>query len=138
MEIKLYEDYGLIDADDRHSVDTMISLCDLGDDREIILNFSHCMIGYPNTSLLTDFILGHLFNLSGKKVFRIKTQFDALSIRVLNDIFNGSSHMGFKERSDLIPENEIYEAIKRRLGKREIDVEITLIDYNGEFVKKYF
>lgn len=139
IEIKVRETYGVYDISDLEIVEDLIKKVDFKRSPEIVLNFQHCMLDYPSTAKFIDYALQHLLGLNeGKRKLIILTRFDNLPEVVLNSLFLGSKNLGFEKSFDFLELNEIHNAIEDKLINNGIVLEINLINFHGEFQKKYY
>ena len=110
------------DVGDEEQVDSLLRNLRLENEKEVELDLSQCMIDYPATSTLIDYILKHLSQISGDKVFIIILDYDLPKQTLLNWLFLGSTFFGIEKDKEMTTKS-----IEQIILSKIIEKNITLI-----------
>jgi hypothetical protein len=130
-KIALFEDFKISDAGNEDKITSIISTITAGDDSDVTLDLSHCIIDYPATSMLIDKLLNDLSTHQGKKSLTVLVSYFLPEQTLLNDLLGDSKYFGIEAKKE-IPIDLLRNKIESCINQHSINLNVLITDRSGK------
>lgn len=136
MKISALQDCKIFDLGTREEVEAFCSKFKITEN-EIIVDISRCIIDYPATSILVDYVLDELSQQKGLKSFTIITNLNINELLLLHWLLIGSVFFGIEHFAKNKNLKEFKEIITEKLDLINTQFIVKIIDKEEKTVKFY-
>lgn len=134
--LSILKDFGLTDAGNEAKVRNIIGNISIGNNANIKLDLTDCIIDYPATSMIIDKILEELAQLTNKKKLYIDVSYFLPEQTLLNDLLGDSKFFSIQARTEM-PIEDLKKRIIDTIKPCKIEIAISIKDRKGEIKKQY-
>jgi hypothetical protein len=136
MTISILKDFNVFDIGTPSDVETICSKLTLSDN-DVTIDISKCIIDYPSTSGLVDYVINLLSSKKGEKVFQILTNLNVNELLLLHWLLIGSQFFGIEQKEKSKNLKEFKDIIVKKLSPVKIRFVISIVGKDGLILKTH-